>query len=190
MPTTATRFSFDPEKHVYTIGGRAVPSVTQIIAAVFGPPKNAASEWHKERGVAIHACCAMIAKKINFDFDERISGQIDACHKWFRDFEVQVVETEIQGYSEPYCFAGTADLICWILQADRKYIIDWKSSFAATEPIQLAAYGILFNVDWGMSVELHEDGKYRCSEEYNLKRWKQRWMSVLSTYNTRKELGI
>lgn len=180
--------TFDEASHTYTITGRKVPSVTQIITAVFGPPRNAASDWHLERGRAVHACCAMIARGIEFDHDPAIDGQVRACRKFFRELNPWVSIVERQGYDETRMYAGTCDAV--VLLNDARIVIDWKSSLSATEGIQLGGYGQLFNVSKGMSVVLGDDGQYHCSKVYDLKRWVSRFNACLTVNGIKEELGI
>ena len=68
--------TFNDATHEYRIGGRFVPSVTQVLGDLL--PCFQAGEWYLERGRAVHACAAMIAKGIAFDHDEQIDGQVMA----------------------------------------------------------------------------------------------------------------
>ena len=72
---------FDAATHTYTANGKVVPSVTQIISELL-PMQFKCDDWYLQRGSAVHACAAMIARGANFDFDERISGQVAAIKKF------------------------------------------------------------------------------------------------------------
>ena len=73
--------TYDDATHTYAIDGRPVPSVTDVLRDLL--PCWQASEWHLQRGRAVHACCAMIARGVDFTHDPQISGQVSAARLWF-----------------------------------------------------------------------------------------------------------
>jgi hypothetical protein len=180
--------TFDPATHQYRIDGRPVPNVTQVLSELL--PSWRASEWHLQRGSAIHACAAMIAKGQIFEYDPQIDGQVKACRKWFHDFRPVVNMVETQVCSVKYQFAGTIDLL-----VDDGTMVEWKSSPTAIAPMQMAGYSLAFaeagiKIEKGICVALGENGQYRCSEVYKLARWRQRWLALLTVYGIRKQLKI
>ena len=180
--------TFDPVAHRYEMDGRRVPSVTQIMADVFGVPFKA-SEWYLERGTAVHACAAMVGRGEQFENDPRIDGQVEACRKFYREIQPEIAEVETVHASDQYRFAGTPDLVGTI-QKHGKIIVDFKSSVNCLVHIQLAGYGLLTNVNKGVGVQLNADGTYKMTEVYNLGRWKSRFLAAVTVFNTRRELGI
>ena len=73
---------FNEAAHQYTLNGHDVPSVTQVLGDVL--PGWRADDWYLERGRAVHACAAMIARGEEFDHDSVIAGQVAACRRFFQ----------------------------------------------------------------------------------------------------------
>lgn len=177
--------TFDPETHTYTIEGRRVPNVTEVLNDLL--PCHRASEWHLQRGRAVHACAAFVAQGIEFEHDEVIAGQVEACKRFFREVNPVVIDVEKVMYSTTYLFAGTADLICRI--GKHTCVLDWKASFSKALPYQLGGYSIEANVPFGVGVQLCDDGKYHMTEFYDMKRYRHGFLALLSAYNIRKQCG-
>lgn len=187
--------TFDAETHTYMIDGRPVPSVTQVLSDLM--PGWKASEWYLNRGTAVHACAAMIAKGVDFDYDPLIEGQVTACKRFFSEVKPYMLYgmTETRFWSSKYKFAGTLDLAAIV--SYKTCIIDWKASFATALPYQLAAYSILVQeclqeggINHGFGVQLNDDGTYRMSEVFDLRRYKQGFLALLSAYNIRRECKV
>ncbi len=185
---------FDPEKHQYWLTDgkteRPVPSVTQVLNAVLGQTWQA-SEWYLTRGRAVHACCAMIARGREFEFDERIKGQVEACREFFRRFQPEPLDIEVQHYEKVYQYAGTPDLVCRMPGCfkNRRVIIDYKASLTPVVELQLGAYGELAKCDLGLGLELHDDGTFKVSGLHDLKRPRREFLSLLTTYKIMERLG-
>jgi len=181
--------SFDPILHRYSIAGRPVPSVTQVINEVLPGAIWHADEYYLNKGQAVHACMALLAKGKCFDYDTAIDGQVTAGRKFFAEMKPEVYDVEGQIYSERYMFAGCPDLICKI--ARHKCVVDFKSSITDMVFLQLGGYAILKpEVTHGMGVELREDGKYKCTELVKIDRFKNEFLACLTVWNIRKRLNI
>lgn len=181
--------TFDPQTHSYSIEGRPVPSVTQIIREILGDAMWQASDWYLGRGQAVHACAALIARDKSFSFPTEIEPQVIACKKWFADMKPEVLEVEQQLYSSIYQYAGTMDLRCRI--DGRDTIIDWKSTLSEVAEIQVGGYGVIcVPAKWGMIVALQDDGKYKCSEMFKLEPRRREFLALRSVYGIRQRLGL
>lgn len=186
-------YRFDEETHSYAINGRRVPSVTQVLGDLI--PGWHASDWHMQRGRAVHACAAMIARGEEFEHDPQISDQVAACRRFFAECKPDVQAVELQVYSERLQFAGTLDLSG--MMVGQPCVLDYKATLTKALPYQLAAYAL---AEWemlrqpmkryGLGVELREDGTYRLSEPYDLRLYSQAWLALLTTYNVRRKCGI
>lgn len=178
--------SFDATTHTYTIGGRKVPSVTQVLSDLI--PCYQAGEWYLQRGTAVHACAAMVAQGVEFEHDPQIIGQVSACRKFFAEVKPEVICVERQVFGVGY--AGTMDMFCEL--NGREMVVDWKASFSAALPYQLAAYAmcVVGSVRWGFGVQLCEDGTYHMSQVYDLRQYKQGFLSLLSAYNIRRACKV
>ena len=184
--------TFDATTHTYTIDGKVVPSVTQVLSDLI--PGWQASEWYLQRGTAVHACAAMIARGVEFDHDPAIDGQVSACKRFFAEVKPIVFEVERQVYCERYCFAGTFDLAC--CSENRVCLIDWKASFGASMPYQLAAYSIAYEcmganpIRYGYGVRLNDDGTYQMSCVYDLRNYRNGFLALLSAYKIRRACKV
>lgn len=181
--------TFDPVSHKYSIDGRPVPSVTQVLNSVLGDAIWHASEWHMQRGTAVHACAALIAQGKSFEHDPEIDGQVRACRKFFADFQPEVLEVEKPLYSEAYNFAGTPDLICMI--NGKKCVVDFKASLTDLVFLQLGGYAVLYGIiGYGIGVELKDDGDYKATPIVKTDRYRNEFLACLSVWNIRKRLNI
>ena len=184
MTATATG-SFDPETHTYTMDGVHVPSVTQVLNALL--PCWKAGEWYLHRGQAVHACASYMARGIPFDHDMAIDGQVTALRRFFREVRPDCLIVEYPMFSSRYHYAGTPDLICVI---DGKVVVlDWKASIPATLPYQLAAYGLLAGVKWGIGAHIRENGTYKLTDVYALRRYRAEWLAMRAVYGVMQRLG-
>lgn len=180
---------FNPISHQYEISGRRVPSVTQVLRDLI--PGWQASEWHLQRGQAVHACCAMIARGQAFTNDPQIDGQVQAARLWFAHAKPVIRIVEKPMFSTRYGFAGTPDLI--IEDKGKTIVVDFKPSLTDSLPYQLGAYALLYAEHdatmpkEGYGVELQDDGLLRISKQYELKRYARRFLSLLDAYNIRRE---
>lgn len=128
--------TFDEEKHEYTNArtGEVIPSVTQIIGAVYGTGlENAPSHFVEraaEKGTVIHKEIDAYIK--TGEFGE--TKEFEAWHKWFC-FGVKPAnmnyESEIMVYADtPYGpVAGQADMLY------NGFLEDWKSWNKATKQL-------------------------------------------------------
>lgn len=177
---------YDDQTHTYSMDGRIVPSVTQVLNDVIGVPYQA-SDWHLERGRAVHACAAMIARGEAFEHDARISGQVDACRRFLAFTSAPVIEVETPHFSKPHGFAGTADLVLSI--GGRPTIIDYKASATPLLKYQLAAYGLLTGIKYGFGVVLHEDGSFSVTTLYKLDTGlKAKFLALLAAWKIKREI--
>jgi hypothetical protein len=186
---TAPTCTFDDARHEYRIAGRVVPGVTSVLGDLI--PGWHASDWHLQRGRAVHAAAAFVAREVPFESDPQIAGQVAACLRFFREVKPLVIHVEQQVYSGCYQYAGTLDLVAQI--GGRIVVVDYKSTLTPTVPYQVAAYAFALpepDVKWGCGVELRDDGKYSMSEMYPLKLYTAGWLALLTAYGIRRRCGI
>ena len=185
-----TACTFDAETHEYRIGGRKVVGVTTVLNDLI--PGYRASDWYLQRGRAVHAAAAFVARGIAFEHDPRITGQVEAARKFFREIQPTVIAVERQVYSPRFLYGGTLDLDCEI--SGRPMIADYKAAITQATIYQCAAYAQALretgrNINHGVGVELHADGNYRMSDVWDLKRPTQEWLAMLTTFRIRERLG-
>ena len=188
-------YEFNEERHEYRIGGRVVPSVTQVLGDLL--PGWKAAQWYLDRGRAVHAAAKMIAEGVDFDSDPQIDGQVTALRKFFREVKPIVIACEMPVYSVCNQYAGQLDLMTLKPGCAQLMVVDFKASFSGGEVYQCSGYANAYDqmpdstgcpVKWGCAVEIR-DGQYRMSEIWDLRRFKAEWWALLATFNIRKRLG-
>jgi hypothetical protein len=166
--------NFDEASHTYTVEGRKLPSVTQVLLAERLIDDRWFTEWARERGSAVHLACQMVAEG---DLDEtsldpRIAGYVDAYRLFLAEtgfdphhLEVTVV-SKSDGYAGRFDQAGTDRL-------DRLGIIDLKTGAPnRATGVQLSAYSRAwyeeskYNAEFLWGVHLQENGRYKI-EDYS-----------------------
>ena len=189
-----TRFDADSHSYFITTNGaeRPVPGVTSVLRDLI--PGWSASDWYLERGRAVHACAAFVARGKQFEYSPQIEGQVAALRRFYSEVKPVVLHVEQQVYSVKRQYAGTFDGIFNIQKKDA--IIDWKANLDGRVMWQLAAYASAWEemgnkkIDIGYAIQISDNGKYRMSERYDLRRPKQEWNAFLTVFNIRKKLEI
>ena len=196
MKTQTPTLEFDAEAHKYTLGGTALPSVTQIIQAVL--PVWEASDWYLQRGAATHHGCRLLDEgRLDWtSVDPEIEPRIRAWQKFRIHFPADMIACEKALAHPKYRYAGTLDRI---LERKRTMIVaDLKNSISAQVRLQLAAYSLLWTaesgetVHQGVAVELLASGDYRClwMDKFELRPAEQQWLALLTTFNFAQEHNL
>jgi hypothetical protein len=134
-------FHLDPETHTYTMDGQVVPSVTKIIRAIV--PGIEASDWHLQRGRAIHHGCSLFDKGV-LDWktvDPQIKPRIRAWELFRRDFPSAILMNESPLYHEQYRYAGTLDRL--LIHEGNLFICDLKSTIEPWVKLQMGGYALM-----------------------------------------------
>ena len=146
-----TSVTFDPETHIYTVLGKKVPSVTQIVAP-FGDDYDEPDEQMElaydvaaERGTVMHAYLAHRLQggdPVDFELPGTYEPYAEAVEQFLSEHEVVPYDIEVPFGTVN--LAGTPDLVCefdGVLS-----ILDWKfvSQIAKSKVgAQLAGYAYL-----------------------------------------------
>lgn len=161
---------FEESKHVYTLGGIQIPSVTTIMRplsnALYGGVDESVLNKAANRGTAVHNA---IENYLDFgiaDIDPTFLSYFEAFLEWKNAVNPIVHGTEKKVYHKVYRYAGTADLIATI--DDKRYLIDYKTSATVNEMltgVQLSAYAKAFEshgieFDGTAILHLKPNGKY------------------------------
>lgn len=188
MTLSQRHLDFDAVTHTYHVDGVRVPSVTQILRAVFR--QFEASEWHLQRGTAVHAAAAFIARGIEFDYDPVIAGQVAACRKWFTDTGAVPMYIEEAVCHPVYRYAGTCDLVCKI--GGKLVIVDWKATVTPHCQWQLGAYEAAggFGCKRGFAVQLNEDGTYNTGGPWDMVKAGREFANIRSVYGMMEREGL
>lgn len=186
---------FNETTHTYTIGGRVVPSVTEVIKECVGSGfeflQNA--EWYMQRGRAVHYAAKLIGQgKQITNVDPRIEGRVEALRKFFREVKLTIRHVEQPMFSEMLRLGGTPDL-----DADymgRHTIFDWKSTVDKHRlPLQLGGYSALVDTNrvvYGIGVELCDDGTYTMTPPLKLDGPRRDFVNLRGTYSIRERMGL
>ena len=156
----ASSFHFNPEGHRYSLGDRALPSVTRILSSLGltryeGP-------WYDERvrvlGEVLHRCCALIDEgDLCWEsVDPQVLDGVKAYAEWktAAGFTPRLVEKPL--HSRLYGFAGTLDAFGGFAANNGKgVLIDRKRGIAVKgTKYQTAAYSVLVGEHLGIAPQL------------------------------------
>ncbi len=181
--------TFDPATHMYTMNGKRLPSVTEIIRDVL-PSHQWGTEWHMERGTQIHVAAKLIAEGKIPIVDPQIQGHVDGVRAFMGREVRNVIAAEVSVYCTKTLYGGTLDLIAEINSVGL-CIVDYKASGCEYRTaLQMCAYAMAWDdksIKYGVMVLLDGDGKYRC-KTVKLADYVNAWRAVRSVYGIRKRL--
>jgi len=165
---------FDEEKHIYTVDGLEVPSVTEICSPLTGIKYDtdmAALRLAKARGTAVHEATEYddLGCLYEEDIDFQYVDYINAWREFKRDYNPTMLMSEFQMFS--YDFAGTCDRIANIDGCTVLIDIKTTSSMDRLSKLSLvtqlygysvlcAEYGVGINLNNSIGVQLKKDGTY------------------------------
>jgi len=168
---------FDAASHTYTLCGKRLPSVTQVLEAVgicdYSHIPYETREAAKKRGSEVHVLTQFDDES---DLDEatinpELMGYLTAWRRFRTETELgrkSLVKIEHRGYHR-YGFAGTLDR-----EFEGRILVDIKTGeFPYWVRLQLAAYAAILSEAEGskellpfrrVGVELHADGTFNVRE--------------------------
>lgn len=137
---------FEDKRHIYTLGGQILPSVTTVMKpldeALYRGIDESVMQMAAERGTAIHNAAENFALYGIEDIEPRYAGYFEAFLKFWEEKYPEPLATESRVYHKFLRYAGTADLPCVI--DGKKVLIDYKTSATVNRMltgVQLEAYG-------------------------------------------------
>ena len=165
---------FDEGKHIYTLNGVQLPSVTSVINFGGNDYKGIAEDVLKkaaDRGTVIHSAIeTWIDCEMDTIVNEEHRGYFDAFLAWYKSKNIDPFATEQKVYHKILKYAGTIDLIAMV--DGELVIVDYKTSATITNELegsyrmQLEAYrqalkthGV--NIEKAIILHLKSDGTYR-----------------------------
>lgn len=154
MAQPVSNLEFDPVGHRYTLDGRILPSVTQILEPYedwsgINPEVLAAA---MERGTRVHAACALMLDGFigPDDCDEDIRPYLRRFQNFLAESGFVVQLSEARVYSTKLGYAGTLDLY-GDLPKRKRSLIDIKSgSVPRSAGPQTAAYARALRESYGL----------------------------------------
>lgn len=196
MSKSEIPLEFDPGRHIYTVAGIEVVSVTKVLSRLgLSPtyPDTPEAEAKREFGTSVHLWTTYVdqmdatGKATEQMFpSEDIFGCGDAWRKFRNDYNVQILHTELPVYCHSKEYAGTIDRVALI---DGKLtIIDIKTGNPGrVAGLQLAGYAHAFFEDQGemprrlIAVQVLSSGQYKVSE-YDLTLHSRVWSAAMTVY--------
>lgn len=175
---------FDEATHTYRVGGRRLPSVTEVLkplyAGAFDFVTEEHLEWKSELGRAVHKACELDDDGVldEESLDELVAGYVRGWRKFRAETPIDVYMNERPLHSLALGFAGTVDCVAFVTApgGHRVPVLIDRKTVSALSPVigvQLAGYEILvreavrdsklaslFNDIVRWAVQLTPDGHY------------------------------
>jgi len=183
-------FHYDKDKHEYTLDGKVLPTVTQILKEVGLIDTTWFTESATMRGTDVHKMCHFYDES---DLDESqvpedLKGYLEAWKKFKSDMCLVFTAIEVPLYSETYQYAGTPDRLG--TSFGKGILIDIKSGIPQSwVRYQLAAYDILAgnsNVRERWCVQLKPDGNFSIMPFQDLFQDVDDWFVIKRMYDIKK----
>ncbi|MHB1696554.1 MAG: PD-(D/E)XK nuclease family protein [bacterium] len=115
-PDGDLRLEFNEQEHIYSYGGKVLPSVTTIIKEVLNIQYPDYAIYHATRGTYVHKAIELYLKN-NLDFttlDKNIKPYLDSFIKFQEKAKIVPVLLEERFADENITFAGTVDIVAEI----------------------------------------------------------------------------
>ncbi len=149
-----SELSFDEEKHIYTLDGSIIPSVTTVMKplsnSLYGGIDESVMKKAAERGTIVHNAIENYIKFGVTDCLHEFIPYFNAFLRWCRDYEVEFIESEQKTYHKFMRYAGTVDLVCKI--NGMRVLVDYKTSAAINRMltgVQTEAYARAYETHGG-----------------------------------------
>ncbi|MHB1692594.1 MAG: hypothetical protein ACYCUW_01745 [bacterium] len=115
-PDGDLRLEFNEEKHIYSYGGKVLPSVTTVIKEVLNIEYPDYAVYHATRGTYVHKAVELYLRN-NLDFDsldENVKPYLDSFIKFQEKAKIVPVLLEERFADKNITFAGTVDIVAKI----------------------------------------------------------------------------
>lgn len=196
MPT----LNFDEPSHTYTLDGKVLPSVTQILKPLYDfsgvPPE--VLERKRQIGTAVHKA---IELDLADDLDpESLAPEVAPYFAGWQSFRAQFRPVEYRAEALLYSalgYAGTVDLIARQDGLPGWWVIDYKTAATVSPAValQTAAYakaateaGMVPEAARRATLHLRDDGTYRLIEHSDRADFRV-FQALLIVHNWRKANG-
>lgn len=185
-------------QHVYRLGGRVLPGVTQIIRSCISGWQ--AGEWYLQRGQAVHAAIHLHlqGRLDRSSLDPRIEGRVRAIIAFLEQTKLEPLAVEWRLASEKYQFAGTLDFYARRRNPAGFFLVDWKSTLTPEVRVQLGAYSLLLKesgsnpITTAVAVEARDDETFKCGYYIaaELRAGEQTFLAMLTVHNFKKRHNL
>ena len=138
---------FEEKRHLYTINGIKLPSVTEIIDPVSYIVYKGVDEFAKLkagwRGTDVHFAVELYNDTGVIEIEEKFKGYLDAYLKFREDYKdkIKILFSEFKTYHKYLKYGGTLDI--GAIYLSNRIIIDIKTTTFLVKPLiqmQLPAY--------------------------------------------------
>lgn len=182
---------FLPKPHLYILEQGSInlqlPSVTRIIQIIsnqfYGQIDYATLQQAADRGTRVHEAIELFDQCGWAHVDDDITGYMESYQSWIRDFQPEIVATELRGYHRTLYYAGTVDKLIRLpdQKTDGLILVDVKTSstyFPLLVDIQLGGYAQMLDswagtkIDSAWGLQLKADGTYKFHRTKDLARSK------------------
>ena len=166
------RIEFDEEKHIYTVDGKQVPSVTDICNPItsehYGAINAAILEMASRRGTAVHEATQLIDLGVVPEDDPEIDAYVNAYLDFLLDYKPKWEYIEYIGYNADMGYCGTIDRAGQV--GNEFWVLDLKTTASPTKENYIAtccqteAYALMIGKDCACKrkiLYLKKDGSYR-----------------------------
>lgn len=145
-----TDISFDEARHIYTVRGYRLPSVTQMMrpmsAMAYSEVSDGTLMTAADRGTRAHESISNIILYGIEEYDEDTEPYVRAFMDFMRDFRPTWIASEYRTYHKALNYAGTIDLIGYVTPDDGRGVdvCDIKTTSQLHRTMlgcQLGAYG-------------------------------------------------
>lgn len=184
---------FDETNHIFTLDGRRIASVTQVLSH-FIPHWNC-DPWYLERGKVVHKATELYDKgTLDSDsVDPQIQGYLQGWEKFRFDYEFVPTHIEFKTYHKIYQYAGIIDRIG--NSRIGNFLLDIKSGEPTkSDKLQIAGgyLGMMPEAKNCMALYLREDGTYRALafSPGEIREAKNAWLSMVTTFNYLMKEGL
>lgn len=201
-----TALMFDAATHAFSVEGRRVPSVTQILRDAGLVDYEHCTEEGKWRGSGIHRAIHIeLTQGLDWtSIPETWHPYVGAARQYVDDHHAAIVEIERQVVSRIFGFAGVLDAILalharcnpWCGGPRLSSLTDWKSGAPVkATALQLAGYQHAYYeethilVPHRVAVQLKPDGTCHPTE-YTNRTDRDRFLAALTIANLRREYGL
>lgn len=162
---------FEEHRHIYTLDGQMLPSVTTVMRplneALYRGVDEEVMRMAAARGTAIHNAVENYVLYGVEDIEPMHRGYFEGFLKWWNEYRPEPMATESRLYHRFLRYAGTADLPCLI--DGKRVLVDYKTSALVNKMltgVQLEAYAKAyeshgFKFDEKAIVHLKNDGSYQ-----------------------------
>jgi gamma-glutamylcyclotransferase (GGCT)/AIG2-like uncharacterized protein YtfP len=140
-----SELEFDESKHIYTLDGVQLPSVTTLMKplseAYYGSINEDVLNNAAKRGTEVHQAIENFLLFGIEDISQEHAGYLTAFKAWWKAYTPQLITTESRVYHKILRYAGTVDLSCAI--EGKTFCIDFKTSTQIVDMlvrVQLEAY--------------------------------------------------